>query len=280
MKLRVAAVQPRSASGSSEHENVEAAIGAVASAAAQGAQLVVFPEGYPGPTNPRNHYESLGPLAEAARRHSVYVVGGRIEPHHEGHYHVTLHLIGPRGDTIGVYRRTTPQGPYIYHDIDVWQFDYSAASELRVFATELGTIGMLVCSEVYTPELSRILALQGADVIVFPAGGAINELLPGWRTMVHARAIENLVYTVATQNLYGAEEGVAIIASPEGILATAAGETILVADLDLDRLNYLRNEDERIAFPKPYRTIPGLMRWRRPDLYHTLQQQPSEVIRG
>ena len=60
---------------------------------------------------------------------------------------------------------------------------------------------MLVCSELYSPELSRVLMLQGADIIAYPAGGAINELLPGWRTLVYARAIENLLFTVACQNL-------------------------------------------------------------------------------
>ncbi len=280
MKIRVAAVQPHSASGPRERDNVEAAVHAISTAAALGARLIVFPEGYPGPTNPRNGYDSLEPLGTEARRQSVFVVAGRIEPDGKGRYHVALYLIGPQGETVGVYRRTTPEGPYIYHDIDVWQFDYSPASELPVFETELGTIGMLVCSEVYVPELSRILALQGADIIVYPAGGAINELLPSWRTMVCARAIENLVYTLATQNLYGPEEGVAIIAGPEGTLAMASGEAILTADLDLDRLNYLRQEDERIVFPKPYRTVPGLMRWRRPELYHALQHLAVETKRS
>jgi predicted amidohydrolase len=135
----------------------------------------------------------------------------------------------------------------------------------------LGRIGLLVCSEVYAPELARLQALGGADIILFPAGGQINELLPGWRTMVWARAIENLVYTAAVQNLYGAdEEGVGIVAGPEGILAQSATSGLLLADLDLDRLTFLRNEDERIEFPKRYQTVPGLLRWRRPELYGPL----------
>jgi predicted amidohydrolase len=180
------------------------------------------------------------------------------------------------------YRRTTPHGPYIYRDIDAWQFDYAAAGDPpRVVDTPLGRIGMLVCSEVYVPELSRLLALDGADLIVYPAGGAINELMDGWRTLVRARAIENLVYTVATQNLYEPDEvGVGTVAGPEGVLASDDGEAMLVADLDLDRLDYLRGEEERIVMPKPYRTIPGVLRWRRPELYQKLLEQSTERERA
>jgi hypothetical protein len=45
---------------------------------------------------------------------------------------------------------------------------------------------------------------------------------------------------------------------------------MLVARLDLDRLAWLRAEDEHIVFPKPYATIPGVLRWRRPELYRAL----------
>jgi hypothetical protein len=63
---------------------------------------------------------------------------------------------------------------------------------------------------------------------------------------------------------------VGLIAAPEGILAQSADEGILLADLDLDRLEYLRSEEERIVFPKPYQAIPGVLRWRRPELYGAL----------
>ncbi len=273
MQIRLAAVQPRSASGPSEHENLEQALTLLDRAADAGADLVVFPEGYPGPANPRHEYDALAPLRARAADRRVHVVASRAEEVASGGGHfMTLHLIDDEGETVGVYRRTTPSGPYVYRDLDAWGFDYVEGSEPpAVFETKLGRIGLLVCSEVYVPELSRGLALDGADLIVYPAGGAINELLSTWRTLLWARAIENLVYTAAVQNLYRPdEEGVGLIAAPERILAQDAGETILLADLDLARLEYLRTEDERIVFPKPYAAIPGVMRWRRPELYTAL----------
>ena len=151
-----------------------------------------------------------------------------------------------------------PAAPMVYRDIEAWNFDYiELNTPPRVFDTRIGRIGMLVCSELYSPELSRLLMLQGVASIAYPAGGAINELLPGWRTLIYARAIEGLVFTVACQNLYGEEEGVATVASPEGVLAQAKGEGLIVADLDFDRLAFLRAEDEKIEFPKRYATISG-----------------------
>lgn len=278
MQIRLAAVQPRSGSGPDEERNAVEALAWLDRSAAAGADLVVFPEGYPGPTNPANDYDAFGPLAERAAARGLHVLASRIEPVGNGGYHMTLRLIDDSGETVGVYRRTTPPGPYVYRDLDAWGFDYAEAPEPpRVFETRLGRIGLLVCSEVYVPELSRVLAVEGADLILYPAGGAINELMATWRTMLWARAIENLVYTAATQNLYGGEEGVATIASPEGILAQSQEEGILVADLDLDRLQFLRSEDERIEFPKRYRTIPGLLRWRRPELYGALLADTAAV---
>jgi len=281
MKIRVAAVQPRSHHGPDEERNMEQALKWMDEAARQGADLVVFPEGYPGPTNPANRYDAFGPLAERARSLGLHVVAGRIEPveGEQGH-HVCLHLIDDSGVSAGIYRRTSPVGPYVYKDLDIWQVDYVDSPEPpQVVSTRLGRIGMLVCSEVYVPELSRLLALQGADLIVYPAGGAINELLATWRTLLWARAIENLVYTAASQNLYAPDEqGVGQIAAPEKVLAASPTEGLLLADLDLDRLEYLRGQDERIEFPKPYDTIPGVTRWRRPELYQRLvNREPASA---
>jgi predicted amidohydrolase len=68
-------------------------------------------------------------------------------------------------------------------------------------------------------------------------------------------------------NLFGLEDGFAHICGPEGEIASSREEGILVTDLDLARLRYLRQEEETLRFPKFYKTIPGLWRHARPDLY-------------
>jgi 5-aminopentanamidase len=278
MKVRVAAVQPASGSGADEVRNATEAVTWLRRAAEKNAQLVVFPEGYPGPINPANGYDALKPLSHAAAEFKLHVIASRAVPSGAGHA-VELNLIDDNGKILGSYRRTTPRGPYVYRDIQAWNFDYVASNAPpRVFETKIGRIGMLVCSELYFPELSRLLMLQGADIIAYPAGGSINELLPGWRTLVSARAIENLVFTVACQNLYGEgkEEGVGTIAGPEGVLAQLKEAGLLVAELDFDRLAFLRAEDEKIEFPKRYATIPGVARLLRPELYAWLAAQSQK----
>ena len=280
MKVRLAAVQPASGTGTDEIRNAAESLTWLRRAAENSAQLVVFPEGYPGPINPSNEYDALKPLANAAAEHRLHVIASRAVPSGTGHA-IELNLIDDHGAILGTYRRTTPRGPYVYRDIEAWNFNYvESNTPPQVFETKIGRIGMLVCSELYFPELSRLLMLQGADIIAYPAGGSINELLPGWRTLVHARAVENLVFTVACQNLYskGKEEGVGTIAGPEGVLAHSKGEGLLMADLDFDRLAFLRTEDEKIEFPKRYATIPGVQRLLRPELYAWLVAQNKKVV--
>ena len=271
MQVKVAAVQPRAFRGAEEERNVEVALDCIEVAAEKGAQFVCFPEGYPGPSTAPVRYSADERLCDKARERGIYVVAGALQPaERDGQYHVVLKLIGPNGHIDGIYHRTTPQGPYIYDQPPapgLWGFDYVTGSELPVFETPFCTVGLLICSEIYVPELARALALKGAEIIFAPAGALINELMPTWRTMIWARAIENLLYTVTCQNLFGVEEGVAMIASPEAILTQRADPGIVSATLDLDRIRWLREQDERIEIPKQYRTIPGTLRWRRPELY-------------
>ena len=269
MKVKISVVQPKSFRKEREPDNVQRALGYIDAAVAQGAQIICFPEMYPGPANPANDYDS-SEINAKAREHKVYIIKGRIRKERDGDkpwHSVCADLVGPDGKSIGTYKRTEPLTSHVYKDIDAWGFDYLQFAELPVFETEFGKIALLICSEVYAPELARIVAMKGAEICFFPAGALINELMPTWKTMVWARAIENLMYTAACQGLYGVEEGVGMIASPEEVLAESAKEGVLVAEADLDRVRWLREQEQMIEIPKQYKVIPGLLRWRRPDMY-------------
>jgi predicted amidohydrolase len=278
--VRVAAVQPQSHFGADEPANLEEALAHLDRCAVLEADLVVFPEGYPGPTHPMNQYDSLPALKDKAREQGLHVVAGAIEPAMSapGRHHIALYLIDDSGELVGTHRRVCPVGPYIYPDSELWEFSYLGAdTPPRTFQTRLGRIGMLVCSEAYVPELTRLLMIDGADIIALPAGGALNELLDGWRALIRARAIENVVYTVATQNLYyPRERGIAMVASPERILASSTEPGILMADLDMERLAFLRDAKPAISFPKPYDTTPGVHNWRRPELFGGLLKSAED----
>ena len=98
-----------------------------------------------------------------------------------------------------------------------------------------------MCSEVYMPEVARALALRGAELIFMPAGTDKRRLWATWRTLIWARAIENLAVVVTTQNLFNhGERGLAMVAAPEEILFESTAPGLSVVDVDLDRLRAMR----------------------------------------
>ena len=91
-----------------------------------------------------------------------------------------------------------------------------------------------MCSEVYVPEVARALALQGAELIFIPAGDDKHRLWETWRTLIWARAIENLAVVATTQNVYGEERGLAMVATPEEIVLEETAPGAYYVDVDLD----------------------------------------------
>lgn len=82
-------------------------------------------------------------------------------------------------------------------------------------------------------------------------------------------------------NIRAADElGVGTIAGPGGLLASRSDAGLLIADVDLDRLRYLCEEKEQIVFPKPYAAIPGVLQWRRPELFARLLSPWPTAQRG
>ena len=135
--------------------------------------------------------------------------------------------------------------------------------------TEHGRLGLGMCSEVYVPEVSRALALRGAEIILLPAGVDKGRLWATWRNLIWSRAIENLAVTVTTQNLFSAEErGLAMVAGPEEILFEAVRPGVFTVDVDLTRVRALRAEWDDAASSQRNAAKAGVLtQWRRPELY-------------
>ena len=104
METYVAVVQPQTLRGEREVENLSRALAYIEECARGGAQLVVFPEGYPGPYNGPVTYSPLEPLCEQASRCGVHVIASFVEAAPdigEGVYRLALKLIGPTGQVVG-----------------------------------------------------------------------------------------------------------------------------------------------------------------------------------
>lgn len=303
--VRLGVVQARARWEADAPEMLNAALGYIADAGKRGVDLLLFPEMYPGPTTDAVRYEVIDALQHAARTHRVAVAAGTTTPRKDrpGAYFVSHVVIDDGGKVKGFYHRTHPRSEVyrgLYGSGGLVNFEYVAADDFPVFDFSWGRVGISICSEMFVPEVARILALQGVEICLFPVGWVIDDL--GWRdiwqTLVRARAIENIMYTAACQNLFdretmkyyvgrdvpagdsqGLNRGLGIIAGPEGVLGIMPSEGILTADIDLARLRRMRAAPEfpaGLEIPPPFGSVPGVLGLRRPEL--TAQHLAKEAV--
>jgi 5-aminopentanamidase len=271
MRAAVAQIDPKLAE---VDRNLESCVTQLEEAANQGAQLLVLPEcaitGYmfDSPEEALPFAEEVpGPSTEVleheCRRLGLHVVCGLLERDGDA-LHNSAVLIGPDG-LIGTYRKT--HLPFLGVDRFVVPGD-----EFGVYDTALGRIGVEICYDLRFPEVTRTLALKGADIVAHPTNFPLAAR-PQTEFITRARAAENRVY-VLTSNRVGKERsaefcGWSQIVEPHGArLAEAGGEeeALLIADVDIERAR-----DKDFVIPGEYELY--LFGHRRPDLYAALVEE-------
>ena len=233
----------------------------ITEAAEQGINILAFPElclsGYEANEDNTMHKEFAetipGPvteeIAELTKKLDIYVVLGM--PERDGDNtdicYISCALLGPEG-LIGTYRKLHLGTPPLFKE----SLCFSGGNSVPVFTTRYGPIGIQICADFWVfPELSRILMLKGARIII---NSTASMTLPGRpfyiTSMTAARATENMVYT-ASANLVGKERtlsyyGYSTIAGPafprfSHIYAQAEDmEEIISATLSFDKLHRFR----------------------------------------
>jgi len=217
------------------------------------ADLVVFPEtvttGYDTALTPQELWdlvdEAPGRITQdiqtAAKELGVHVVWPSYRRGEErGVVYNAAILIGQDGEIIGIYDKTHP-APWERTEGGGWA---TVGKRADVFETALGRIGMIICYDGDFPELSRLLAVKGAEIIV--RASALQRSYDIWYITNCARAYDNHVYLVAS-NLVGPDAsgnygfGHSMIVNPIAWrLAQARGsEEIIAAKLDPDPLRYI-----------------------------------------
>jgi predicted amidohydrolase len=261
--MRAAAVQLNS---TDEYErNLEVAERLVRGAAAQGAELVVLPEKWTvlGPPEAiRSCAEPLdGPALTAAagwaRELGIHLVAGSVPevvPEWDKLANTSV-MFGPDGKQLAVYRKIH------MFDVDVGDVAYresaveQAGSEIALAEAGGAMIGLTICYDLRFPELYRILALRGAQVITVPSAFTERTGRDHWEVLIRARAIEDQVFVVAAAQIGFAPPhyrsyGRSMIVDPWGVVLTQAADTecFITADLDFkiqsetrDRLPSLRH---------------------------------------
>jgi predicted amidohydrolase len=181
------------------------------------------------PGAPRFPYPIPGPatdvLADAARHHNTTIVASLAEADGALQYNTGV-VIGRNGRIAGRYRKThLPQA-----EVEVGT---TPGNTFPVFDTDIGRVGIQICYDHFFPEVSRMLALQGAEIIFTPIMGDVRTDMQAYEAVARARAIDNSVYYVTSIR----DTGRSLIVDPSGtILADSNNEPgVVFADVDLDQ---------------------------------------------
>ena len=282
--LTIAALQLPLGSAS-EAENIEAVCVLVEQAAAQGAQVILPPELFSGPYFCREEDEALFALARPVASHPSVIAMQRLAKalgvaiptsffERDGHhYYNTLAMVGPDGAIMGTYRKShIPDGPgyeekYYFRPgndgFKIWDLPCTGGS---------ARIGVGICWDQWYPECARVMALMGAEALLYPTAIGSEPYDPDldtsrmWRRAMQGHAVSNCMPVIAA-NRIGDEGGQrfyghSFIADQWGDLLAeyGAGETgVLLAALDLDAA-------------ATHRAGMGFFRDRRPQLYGRIVQ--------
>jgi N-carbamoylputrescine amidase len=259
----------------------------VAQAAAGGARLILLQELHNGPYFCQSEDTACfdlaepipGPsterLGELARQHRVVIVASLFERRAAGLYHNTAVVLEADGSLVGRYRKMhIPDDPGFYEKF------YFTPGDLGFTPvdTSVGRLGVLVCWDQWYPEAARLMALAGAEILLYPTaiGWDMNDSAEererqreAWLTVQRGHAVANGL-PLLTCNRVGDEPGPgggagirfwgsSFACGPQGEWLVRAGEDAAILRVDLD---LARSEQVRRIWP--------FLRDRRIDAYDDL----------
>ena len=234
-------------------------------AAHRGARVVLFPEYTSYFSDPFDatlvtHAETLdGPFISGVRalasRLGITIVVGLLEAAGEGRVHNTAVAVGP-GGPLAVYRKQ-----HLYDAFGQKESDWVAPGDIiepQTFEVHGVTFGMQTCYDLRFPEITRTIVDAGAQVVLVPAEWVRGPLKEHhWRTLIHARAIENTVYVAAADHTPPLGVGNSMIVDPSGVEIAAIGaeRRVAVADVTPRLISAVRERNPSLQ-ARRYRVVP------------------------
>lgn len=202
-------------------------------------------------------------LSQMAKEEQIYLAAGSIpETDEKGKVYNTAYVFDREGRQIAKHRKM-----HLF-DINVTGGQYfkesdtlTAGDQVTVFDTEFGKMGLCICFDIRFPELSRLMAQEGAQIILIPGAFNMTTGPAHWELSFRARALDNQVYLLGTapardpQSSY-TSWGHSIVVGPWGDVQGQLDEKegVLIRELNLDEIDRIR------------RDLP-LLKSRRLDLY-------------
>jgi N-carbamoylputrescine amidase len=287
-QVKIAATQM--ACGWDIEENLARAEEMVREAAGQGANVVLLQElfatPYFCPDQKQEHFALAQPAEGNVMIARFAALAAELEvvlpvsffEHANNAYFNSLAMVDADGAMLGLYRKShIPQGPG-YQE----KFYFNPGDTgFRVWETRFGAIGAGICWDQWFPECARAMALQGADILLYPTAIGSEPDDPDldscghWQRTMQGHAAANMV-VLAASNRVGVEEndsatmtfyGPSFLAGPTGEKVGEANRTdqsVIAASFDLDDI-------------RARRAAWGFFRDRRPELYDPLLTLDGEV---
>ena len=271
--MNVALIQMRT--GLDKAANVATAVSEIRAAAQQGADLAVLPEMFCCPYDHKYFAPYSEPaggpvwraLSEAAQSNPIWVVGGSFPESDGDQLYNTCFVFDRTGRQAARHRKVhlfdaaITDGPH-FRESDT----LSAGSQITLFDTEFGRLGLCICFDIRFPELFLLMSQAGAKAIIVPA--AFNSVTGAahWELLFRSRAVDAQVFAIGVspaRNQKGyISYGHSIVCSPWGeVLAEAEyAPCTQIVPLDFAQIEQVRQQ------------LP-LLSARRDDLYQLIQHE-------
>lgn len=227
-------------------------------AAEGGAQLIILPEMFNTGVNFNDMEADMtyaeppdGPtlrrFAELAKEKRVHILCPLLVEVERGKWENKAFLIDDEGRVLGGYAKTHPVG-------DERRLLLRGTS-YPVFDTKLCKIGILICYDACFPETARILALQGAELILVPAAWRGSHYFKEWWDInLQCRAIDNLVYVAAANQCGCTGDGTEMYAGKSQVI-NPIGQVQKMAGIEEEAILYQTIYPERVAKEREFNTV-------------------------
>jgi predicted amidohydrolase len=261
-KLTISLAQMEVARANPE-ENLKKGEAFVVEAVRRESDIICFPEmwttGFDWTKNERvaaGQENVIDRIAEMSRRNRIWINGSMLALNEDGRVSNTSILFDASGKRAGVYRKTHLFT--LLHE----EKHMAAGKSLCTIDTPWGLAGLSVCYDIRFPELFRTYALRGVKILFAPMAFPYPRLAH-WKILVRARAIENQMFMIGT-NQVGSEDfgadgvvtyfGDSCIIDPWGETIVEAGEkeeVLLTATIDVDKVNEVRSKMSVLSDCRP-----------------------------
>ncbi|XP_044264279.1 omega-amidase NIT2 [Tribolium madens] len=259
--------------GKDRLKNLENASNLIHKAKSNGAQLVALPECFNSPYGTKffdEYAESIpdGPtskmLSEAAKKHSIYIIGGTFPEREDNKLYNTCTVWNPNGDMIAKFRKMhlfdiDIPGGITFKESDI----LCSGRDLVTFEMYGVTVGLGICYDLRFEELAKLYRIKGCKLLVYPGAFNMTTGPLHWELLQRSRALDNQLYVFAISPARGEHGYIAWghsqVTDPWGKVVAQAkhGEEIIYSDLDFTECDKVRAQ------------IP-IFTQRRTDIYDTI----------